>query len=211
MPFNIQTFKSVLNGNDGILRNNYFEVVFLPPPILNGSFEGAMFQELSFYAEQVGIPGVNLSSHDVRRYGYGPIEKRPIGHTFTDCNMTFIHDAKTRGYDVFYKWIMAVSPFNMSNGIDTPVSTTGSQNRPPFLMNYKSDYITDLQIRIFNGQGKYGDTPVETSESQEPIMVVILKEAFPISLADQQFAWSEMNNYARYTIQFAYHDWHIED
>lgn len=190
MAFNIEEFKSVIDKNNGILRTNKFLVQFPPPPILID--DSSMFRDLEYFAEQITLPGVNLSAHDVRRYGYGPIEKRPISHSFTDLSVMFILDGNSNIHRLMHKWISAISPFDMRDGI-------AQNNAGPYLLNYRNEYITDLNITVFNEQG-------DDTES----IKLIIREAFPMAIADGQFNWSEFNNHARMTVQFSFIDWYLE-
>jgi hypothetical protein len=184
--FNIAEFKTRLDGTGGVLRNNKFRIRFLPPRTM---LREGYFRELEYLAESVSLPGVNMSSHDVRRYGYGPIEKRPIGHTFTDVNVTFIADGNGDVHRIMTNWLQTIGRFDMRSGI-------ASENLP-FQLQYKIEYVTDLHVQVFTEDG-------------EPSIDVVLREAFPISLSDAQFSWNDLNNYARFTMQFAYNDWFIE-
>lgn len=199
--FNIAEFNSVIAQNGGPLRSNKFRVRFLPPAVLGNQIEA--FRHLEYMAEQAALPGVNLSTHEVRRYGYGPIEKRPLNTTFTDANFTFIADGNADIHRLFYNWIEAISPFNMSEGIGPST----------YLLQYKQTYVTDLHVQVFNGKGSTTDEDADGNEivtPPEPVIDLVLREAFPVSLADNQFTWSEMNNYAKFSVQFAYHDWYLE-
>ena len=195
MTFNIGEFKATLNRYGGVLRSNKFVVRMTPPPFIR---DAGVSRDLEYFAEQATLPGVNLSSHDVRRYGYGPIEKRPIGHTFTDLSVTFIADGRGEMHRFFYNWLNFISPYNF----DTSNSL--------YLMDYKIRYVTSLDIVTLNEAGVSSiNSPGRVSDERGAFRstAVTVREAFPISLSDVQLNWSEMNNHARFTVQFAYVDW----
>lgn len=181
MSFHIGEFKAGLRRHGNPLRSNKFEVRILRPPVLPRN--NLLYEDLQFFAEQATLPGVNLSTHDVRRFGYGPIEKRPIGHTFTDLSVTFIADADGDMHRLFYNWISAISPYDYE---------LSSQNL--YLIRYKDEYATNIRIRAYK-------------DNNIPSTTIYVREAFPISLSDIQVNWSEMSNHARFTVQFAYVDW----
>jgi len=187
MSFNINEFTSKLTQYGGVQRSNKFKVFITPPNGLN-SEAANIFYDIPFFAEQTTLPGVNLSNHDVRRYGYGPIEKRPIGHTFTDLSITFIADGMGKMHFAFKEWISLISPFDTKDGL--------GRN---YLFQYKDSYKTDFQVLTY----------VE-KEQTDPTIELTLMQAFPLSLSDSQLAWSDSNNYSRFTVQFAYVDWNVK-
>lgn len=187
MAFNIEDFLSAIDVKGGVLRSNHFKVFFTPPPVLSGRLDE--FRDMEFLAEAVTLPGVNLSTHEVRRYGYGSVEKRVLAPTFTDCNVTFIGDGYGDVHRVIHDWISSAIPFNMSQGIQSGA----------YLVDYKANYATDLHILLYNDR-----------EATEHIVDLTLREAYPIAMTDTNFAWADTNNYARFTVQFAYIDWFLE-
>lgn len=212
--FNIDTFKSVLNQHGGPLRSNKFRIRFLPPPALNNN--GQFFEHLEYFAEQATLPGVNLSSHDVRRYGYGPIEKRVIGHTFTDFNISFMGDGHGDVHRIMYQWLESISSFDARLGGDLGGNFSGPNQTvlPPYLIRYKNEYVTDLHVQMFSEESE-GDQDESTGEYKNvqpkaPVIDLVLREAFPMSIADSQLSWADLNNNAKFTVQFAYVDWHLE-
>jgi hypothetical protein len=60
MPFNIDTFKSEIEQN-GYMKNNHFRIALRPPRIFN---DVAAANALSFRAESIKIPGVQILSAD---------------------------------------------------------------------------------------------------------------------------------------------------
>lgn len=189
--FDIDEFKSTINHHDGLLRNNKFMVTLLPPPILQTNSD--MFRDMSFFAEHVNLPGVSLNTGDVRRYGYGPVEKRPYSHNFTDLNTTYLLSGNADTYNLMQRWISAIAPFNMNNGIN---DGTG-----PYLLHYKNEYVTDIRIKLFTDKGEVDNSPLE----------LIVREAFPVNIADLDLIWQSTNEHARFTVTFSYVDWFLEE
>lgn len=188
--FNIDEFSSVINKRWGVQKTNRFSVQILPPQRFN-NINGAtsLFRDLELLADQVNFPGVSLTTHDVRRYGYGPVEKRANGHNFTELNVSFIKTGDGYVHRAFKEWISIVSPFNMRQGISGQ-----------FTFSYKTDYITDIRIKLL-------------TESNElpPAAELVLREAYPIAIQDLPVSWGEMNNHARLSVNFAFQDWYLED
>lgn len=193
MAFNIANFKSTVNHYGGFQKTNKYKVQFLPPPIMMPQM--AVFRDLEYFAEQALLPGVNFETHDVRRYGYGPMEKRPTGHVFNDFVVVFTGDGYSKVHKAMYEWLSAISPFDMSLGITTD---------RPYLVAYKDTYVTDLHVKTFNEKG-FEQNTLDTE--YEPNLDIVLREAFPIAISDVGLGWSDHNNYVKFTVHFAYTDW----
>lgn len=196
MPgFNIEDFKSVITSRDGIVRTHNYMMRFFPPQVLQTAVD--IFRDMEMLADQIILPGVNLETGTVRRYGYDVNEKRPLSHTFNDLNVSFIMTGDGDIFQLFHSWITAINPHYMEKGIN--------HESGPYLLSYKDQYITDLNIKIINQV----DSQHVDANVQEPISLVV-REAFPIGIQDTQFAWSDNNNIARLNIQFTYTDWYLE-
>lgn len=182
------------------MRTNHFMVQIVPPPSIQ------MSANLEYKAEQVSLPGVNFALHDVRRYGYGPIEKRPTSHTFNDLQVIFYTDGDMDNYRFFQQWLSQVASFDMRSGI----TTAGA----PYLLNYKSSYVTDINIRMFNSRGTAlrvrDPDDAAIAQAGPPALSVMIREAFPVTMTDTQLNWSDNNSIMRFQVSFAYSDWYIE-
>jgi hypothetical protein len=97
MAFNIQNFKENLN-NYGYIKNNKFEVFVQPPRFMANRTLRVNNREvaikdlnelLRFRIEQVRIPGANLLSTDIVRYGVGISEKTPYNAQLYDNTFSF--------------------------------------------------------------------------------------------------------------------------
>jgi hypothetical protein len=107
-------------------------------------------------------------------------------------------------------WLNYIFNYDMRNGVNA-AGVTNSQFAP-YLMAYKSDYATDLNIWVYNGSGGIQADPFDPFSEELPVQptyVVVLREAYPIAMADTNMNWSDQNNYARLTVQFAYQDFFI--
>jgi hypothetical protein len=98
MAFNIDEFKAHLDEVGDLPLNKYFVSIPLPKVMLNGSFTVDSSTELDlqkvgrmieFGAEEAQLPGVQIQTNQVQRYGIGPTQKSPNNALFTDVPMTF--------------------------------------------------------------------------------------------------------------------------
>jgi len=180
---------------NGFSRPSLFYVEIVPPKSMFGTAERDNAKSLAFLSESANLPGVSLATTDVRRYGYGPTERKPYAPIFVDTTITFLVDNKGVVQSFFYKWINSIVKF------DTVVGGNGSvfNNRliNPFEVNYKDDYSSDIII-----------TTVD--DSNNDIVNVRYTKAFPIFMGDISLGWNDTDSVARLPITFTYYNWKIE-
>ena len=181
MAFNIQEFADNI-GRYGTSPVNRFEV-FIPMPIIfqspQVSYDAETSELLTFRAERVNIPGIVLDTYDTRRYGVGPQIRTATGTSkFNEISVDFIDTSEMTIKRFFYDW--------MSNIVDI-----GGLPYPTFLSGYKADYCTDMTIRAYNSLG-------------ESVFNLDIIQAFPVSMTDNELAWSRTNELFKTSVIFAY-------
>jgi hypothetical protein len=122
----------------GFARTNLFEVVIVPAknmPCKQGSDK-----VIHLYADSVNIPGINFATSETRRYGYGPVEKKPYAPIFNDITVSFLVDANANIYKYFYKWLNNIVSFDQYVN-NNSVSERGLG---AFEVDYKDDYKCQL-------------------------------------------------------------------
>jgi len=197
MPaFNISEFKSNISEY-GILQNNKFSV-FIPisPNVLVSTFTNTLdplftidsMRALQFRAEAASVPGFSLQTQDVRVQGTGVNQKMPFNALFPDVNVTFLADSRGDIYKYFYSWF--------SNIIDFTGSSFSFFPSPSYSIGYKSDYITDISILVYDNFGNL------TKQ-------IILYEAYPDSITEIPLDWSDRDRPMKFTVKFAYTRWGI--
>jgi len=194
--FNIERFKTAVQDNRGLMRTNKFLMTFAAPSVLlNGVVPLNTLRYVETFCEQISEPGVNISTHEVRRYGIGHTEKHPTVNTFQDVTAIFYADGNSTIHSIFYRWIQNVINFDMSKGVFT--INNNAKTNAPFELNYKKEYTTDLSIVTYREDGTI-------------IKRTVLREAYPTSIAELPLNWQDMNSVARYAVQFSYTDWFID-
>jgi len=192
--FNIETFRSTL-GKNGVLRNNKF-MVRIPYP--KGMSNSGNLKETSRYLElwcdSTNLPEAVLSVMPIRRYGYGVQEKMPAEISFGDITFTFMSDGNGAIWGFFQQWMKMVMNYDMSTGI-VGRNSIYDRDQTPYEVAYKTDYITDIEIKIFHENGK-------------EIFGVVLREAFPISLNNIQVNWADTNDIMRIPVTMTFTDWY---
>jgi len=197
MPaFNISEFKSNISEY-GILQNNKFSV-FIPisPNVLVSTFTNTLdplftidsMRALQFRAEAASVPGFSLQTQDVRVQGTGVNQKMPFNALFPDVNVTFLADSGADIYKYFYSWF--------SNIVDFTGSSFSFYPSPSYEVGYKSDYVTDISILVYDNFGNL------TKQ-------IILYEAFPDSITEIPLDWADKDRPMKFTVKFAYTRWGI--
>lgn len=191
----LNNFLSTAGKLGGFSRPSYFYVEIPPPPFMRDSADEA--RTLAFLCESTNLPGVNLATSDIRRYGIGPIEKKPYAPIFTDVTFTFFADASGMVQKFFYKWMNGIVKFDEVHY--GPAGEIGfGETIEPFEVNYKNRYATDILI-----------TTVD--ESNNDIINVRLRDAFPIFFGDISLGWNDTDSISRLPINFTYYNWKIEN
>lgn len=199
--FNVNNFRAELSKK-GVMKNNKFFVrMYSPRGFSNsGNRDAALLASdtvrfLEFWCEGTNIPGVSLSTTEIRRYGYGAMEKKPYVTLSNDITMSFIGDAKGIIWAYFQNWIKLIVNYDMRNGITG--STGILRNQKPFELAYKDDYAVDIHISVFDDVG---------NES----IHVVLRDAYPTFVGDIQLNWGDTNSLMRVPVTFSFFDWYNE-
>lgn len=176
----------------GIRKANLGYVTFSVPNTLSTLSNSKEILLLSQNrANQFPIPSVSLATSDIRRYGVGPFEKKPYLPTFTDVTIDFIGDSAGNIHKFFYIWMN-----NIVNFFELPRENSKKDvfNKNPFAVEYKDNYTTRISLLTF-------------SDNQEKATEVFLENAFPISISEIQYDWSNENQLVRFGVTFSFTHW----
>lgn len=197
MPFSISEFKAEISKKDSFQRTNKFLVTFAPPRVLIG-YNTDVVRSMRFWALDVNLPGYAMASNEVRRYTYGPAEKRPFGPAFQDLNLTIMSDVGHSNWDLFHSWTQSIIPHDMRNGIDSTNTRVGARTgAAPYELEYRQNYVTDLNIICYDEEGR-------------ATLQVVCREAFPLAVGDIDFSWADANKIALIPVTMTYVDWYYE-
>lgn len=199
--FNINEFRSKV-GQLGVLKSSSVMVnIFFGSQFGLRQFQysqqfGNIVNEFQFSAEATNLPGVSLATTEIRRHGYGVIEKKPYVPIFTDINVVFRLDQNAHIYSFFQTWMKMIINFDGRGSIN---SVTGAlKGQAMYEVAYKDNYMSTVGITMMDQQGK------------EPIKI-ILTEAYPIFLGDIPLAWQATNDYVKVPVRFTFKDWYLEN
>jgi hypothetical protein len=184
--FNIARFSAHIKDK-GTLQTNKFMVRILRPPAVVGKNQ-SIDASIEYRANSVKVPGVSLDLQNVSRYGLGPQQKFPTNVNFTDIDINFVDMTDNAMWKYFASWMNSIFDYTGSGGQKAQAS---------YGVEYKKYYETDISINIFNNDGRLTN-------------IIVLKEAFPISLSDVSLSWSENNRLYEFNVRFAFKEWYYE-
>lgn len=167
----INKFKSQIQQYDVERPNLFTTELSVPrnfPPELAG-FMSNISDPLKLFAQDVSLPGIQVSTAPTKRYGLGPNQFMPVGVEFNNTTtVTYIADASARLYTFFYAWIGLIIPFfdqRPAAGLPTIVTTDGEEEEvrnPTFVLSYQSSYVSALKITIYRGApNKFGGSGLQ--------------------------------------------------
>lgn len=187
MAFNLSDFKTHINRSD-IIRPNHFIIRFYPPAQIFQGFADTV-RNLEFWGEATQIPMWQLGGHQMQPYGYGSVEVRPTMPQYRDFAVSFICDAKGDIWRFFKEWQRRI------------IENTLNGDKEIYELNYKSEYLADVEIDVFARVAKQDGT------APDPIIRAKLINAFPMNLGSITLDWGVRDQYARVPVVFTFTDW----
>lgn len=185
----INRLRSELTKTD-IMSTNLFYVTI-------SGLSSSASQTLSLLCHQTSLPGVSFGSSETRRYGYGPVEKKPTFPIFTDLSMTFIGDGRGAVHKMFYNWMNTMVRFDSPTAAAWGPAATGSMFNStslPYEVAYKDNYSTTITI-----------TAVDRANQE--IIVIDLLEAYPFAMGDISLSWSDTDSLMNIPVTFTFINW----
>lgn len=194
--FNVQEFKSVIDGNKGLMRNNKFLVQMPAPRLLRGVLSPGVGNSggevMSFYCKASPLPGLGILTQDIYRYGYGPIERKPYGTVVNDAMMMFYVDGNNMVRKWFRHWIRLIINPDTEQGIN---STYSVNNAKAYEMAYKDEYAVDIRVTAFDPEGN-------------EVISVVMVESFPNFIGDVMQDWDDKHSNMIMPVSITYRDWY---
>lgn len=146
---------------------------------------GMSSQDLSYFADTAQLPGMSFQTADTLYRGHGIMERRPYMQNYVDAEIGFMMDANGGAHEYFTDWINKVSK-------QDPDDDDG------FMYEYPDEYVSDMEIEQFNPAG-------------DSIKTWKLLRAWPLTITPVSVGWATQNEIARFTVNFAYNSWKIEE
>jgi hypothetical protein len=197
--FDINSFRSEIINND-VLPSHSYLVTFAP--FRTGFPENAPLTDfvtnkrntLMLRCENVVLPTPSLlEEENIRRYGYGPVEKVPYGVQFSDVSMTWLVDSKSEIIEFFHQWMNTIVMHDSPNSLMRGTTVrTGLDQYLPFEVGYKDGYANPIvRIYVYNRQ-------------QETVTEYEMYDVFPMNLQSINLSWADENQLQKLTVTFAY-------
>ena len=184
-------FRSQFLHTNNILRNNRF-LVTIPTPKLFPRDGNRSIPNLDLVCNSGTLPGVSVSTSEIRRHGIGPVEKRPYSVNFIDLNLSFIIDGRGSIHRFFTWWMDGIVRFDRL--------VTNPDNRPfqqPYEVAYRDEYVTDIIIHIYDDKSRQ-------------VYKVTAYNAFPLFMGDINLNWGATDDYVILPVTFGYTSWKSE-
>lgn len=209
--FNIADFKGSTNRSAGFMKPSKFTIVFPTPPGLIGGQDSTFITTATNYIQYkidaVTSPGIDFNLHSVRRFGYGPIEKKPFGLMFNECQLSVMCGGEGEEWTFFRRWTNLILNYHRGYNIATQTNDdpynigsatgAGGYSQAVYEVAYKSDYMVDFAIMGFRDDGT-------------EVLRTILREAYPISVTPLRYDWSDGARVLKFNILMTYID-HYQD
>lgn len=192
--FCINDFLSQVEDN-GILRTNKFKARFPIPNALLAQ-QPALTETsrlLEFWCTSAQIPSLIFATHPNMRYGYGTPENKPFLSQIQNLNFTFLSDGTGAIWSFFYNWMNTIINIRLQDGI-----RGSGVNQQPYEVGYKFDYVSDINVLVFNDVG-------------DLVYNVLLTEAYPVFLGELSFNWADKNNFVQFPISFTFNTWEFSN
>lgn len=187
--FNIDEFKSYISKN-GLLKDNLYLVNFVQAQNKNGDIPTNLF----FYTSSVQIPGVDLSTLSIKRYGYGPTEQYPDRPVFNMLNMTFMVEANQKNVVTgFMSMLTSATNFARYNDMGSIIN---NQKTYPYEVAYRNTYIFNLEVYVYNEIGA-------------GIMIYEFRNCFAKTVDSINLNWASTDNLLKIGVSFSFTDFGI--
>lgn len=195
--FSLNAFISEVNKGNTLSPNRY--LVFFSPFKSFDSFLQTNLsnvnQKLVLRCDNANLPSMALLNGDVRRYGYGPIEKSPHSIQFTNLNLTWILDKNGKIVKFFKNWFEKIINHSSKGGADMQTKKRGAS---PYEMSYKDDFVCpELDILVYDTENN-------------AVLKYRMYDVYPSLIEEVPLNWDNKNTMIRLTVQFFYTDLEIE-
>lgn len=199
--FTISNFRSEIESGS-VLPSHSYLTTFSPfrpsdTTVALNQMLAAYRDPLTMRCENVVLPTIQLlEEENIRRYGYGPVEKIPYGVQFGDITLTWIVDRYSELPDFFHHWMNSIVTYEAKGALmkSNISNRPGLQNRGAYEVGFKDDYTCPvLTVNVYN---------------QQLIAVAdyIMYDVFPMNIQSANLSWADENQYQKLTVTFAFTD-----
>lgn len=145
---------------------------------------------LQFYATATNLPGVKINTTDIRRYGYGAMEEKPVEPAFPGIDLVFYGDQQGGVLNYFQQWLNYIVAFDSSKTF----TSTNANGMQPYEVQYKVNYAVGATIELISPAGTI-------------CTVVTFNQAFPTFIKDVQLDWEDSKTIMKIPVHFSFYDY----
>lgn len=190
--FDINSFKSKINEQNGILPTNLFLVNITPiskaksRTSLMSSAQNASkvsTETLSFFCSRAEIPGITLGTETHQIQTPGPLQEFvSTALPTSETQLSFLGDGNGNILNFFSMWMNSIAGWNEKDKTNY------------FRLSYRDDYLCEITILVFN-------------QTSDIIMKYKLYDAFPVQIQNIQLDWAQQDTIMEIPIAFFFKTW----
>lgn len=150
--------------------------------------------DVCLLAYSTNLPGASTIMADVRRQGFGPVERRVAGMSFPDVNITFLLDNNGRVLEFFSEWLKSMYSFN---NLPSDAYVDPSYNGTLGQVGFYDDYVAKVEIIIYD-------------QYSNKIAKYELIDAYPGQINQVDLSWRQTDEISELQTTFYYRHWNVE-
>lgn len=213
MPFNINEFKSAIEGRGGLARPNLFMVEFFNDRPNNSIWNNPEFnnRDLRFFCQTVTFPGLNVDVFEYRPNNIDTPQSIPIHINNQQLECVFMVDDTYKVLNYLHSWFRQVVNFSTSRVPGTALALPGTDGTPnqqlSYELGYKKDYVQTMQITMYSRN----PSSVIQGDSSNPNILVYnnkyvcrLYDVYPVQVGGVSLEWGANDTYTNVPVSFSY-------
>ena len=187
--FDINDVKSKVHGMKGLQVPNLCRIKF-NPKTEQLTFAKEKVETLSLLGYKFAVPTLNFVTSEVRRAGFGPMERRVSNFAPSTVAIEFFLDNNNHVLDFFNQW--ALFHANYQGGDLQTVTKLGEKKEAHFgQVGYFDDYAMNLDIEVYDPK-------------EDQIVNYKVVDASILSLGTIELGWQQNNELTTLSVQLAY-------
>ena len=185
MPFSPADLVTALAASNGLLRPSHYELTI---PQLPQWAQGVITQDqIRLFCNSTQLPGVNVDSVNVRKYGTGFMEFYPTTLSFADLQTTFYCDAQGDIINFFNQWI--------ANIVNLDPDADPTQR---YRVQYRDQYISQVCVTQYDSNGN-------------EVIQYTYVDAFPVQIQPIGVRWFSRDEMTEVAVVWKYRTWTSKD
>jgi hypothetical protein len=189
--FSITELTSKLSETNGVLMSPHFYVEITPGKTGGqvAASLGNKNQNIRFFCISAALPGLTLGTRDIKQSGYGISEKRPVGASYQDFQLTFLCDGKAQMLQFFHQRLQ-----NIHNTDGNMSSDQAYNGLRLYDFQYPEEYEATMKIYHYDRAGT-------------KIIEYTMVGVYPLSVSDVPISWENREDILKIQVNFSYNYW----